>query len=85
MKSKFVKYLVIVALVIVAVICVDKAVGKVLDYLYDSIPVTVDSGKRNFALRELEADVVVVGSSRAAHHYVSTKIADSLAMTTYNV
>lgn len=85
MKSKFVKYLVIVALVIVAVICVDKAVGKVLDYLYDSIPVTVDSGKRNFALRELESDVVVVGSSRAAHHYVSTKIADSLAMTTYNV
>ena len=85
MKSKFVKYLVIVALVIVAVACVDKAVGKVLDYLYDAIPVTVDAGKRNFALRELDSDIVIVGSSRAAHHYVSRKIADSLAMTAYNV
>lgn len=85
MKSKFVKYLVIVALVIVAVACVDKAVGRVLDYLHDAIPVTVDSGKRNFALKELDSDIVVVGSSRAAHHYVSRKIADSLAMTAYNV
>lgn len=85
MKSKLVKYLSIVALVIVAVACIDKTVGKALDYLYDAIPVTVDSGKRNFALRALDSDIVVVGSSRAAHHYVSRKIADSLAMTAYNV
>lgn len=31
-----------------------------------------------------EADVVVMGSSRAHHHYVSSILADSLGMTAYN-
>lgn len=31
-----------------------------------------------------EADVVVMGSSRAHHHYVSSILADSLGMTVYN-
>lgn len=43
------------------------------------------AGKQYFALNEVSAPVVIIGSSRASHHYVTQIIEDSLDMETYNV
>ena len=40
--------------------------------------------KDEFIKTEMNADIVVMGSSRASHHYVSNLIADSLGCSVYN-
>lgn len=40
--------------------------------------------KTPFTIEKVEADVVVIGSSKASHHYVPQMLEDSLGMTAYN-
>ena len=58
---------------------VDIAIGVVSDNLMSRLP---DYGgqlsKDNYRLHHLDAEVVVLGSSRANHHYVSRQLNDSL-------
>lgn len=44
-----------------------------------------DTGKTYFSLYDVESPVVVVGSSRASHHYVTKIIEDTLGVPAYNV
>lgn len=85
MNRSFLKYIGCAFAVIAGVAVVDKVAGAGMNRLLDAVPVTQDIGKGRFAIREVETDVVIVGSSRAAHHYVSTMIADSLGCSVYNV
>ncbi len=43
-----------------------------------------DWGRNNYILKELESDVVILGSSRAIHHYNPKVFSDSLGMSCYN-
>lgn len=43
------------------------------------------TGKTYYSLYEEESPCVVVGSSRASHHYIATAIQDSLCIDTYNL
>ena len=85
MNRTFLKYIGCAFAVLAGVAVVDKVAGAGMNRLRDAVPVTQDIGKGRFAIREVETDVVIVGSSRAAHHYVSTMIADSLGCSVYNV
>lgn len=85
MNRDFFKYIVCALAVIAGVAVVDKVAGAGMNRLLDAVPVTQDIGKGRFAINEVETDVVIVGSSRANHHYVSTMIADSLGCSVYNV
>lgn len=40
--------------------------------------------KTPFAVEKVETDVVIIGSSKASHHYVSQMMMDSLSMSVYN-
>lgn len=80
------KRLVTIVLVVLAVVVVlDWIVGKTLDAMLPQISNQGDTGKTYFALNEVNTPVVIVGSSRAAHHYVTQMVEDSLGMSAYNV
>lgn len=85
MKKSLGKYLLSVIAVVIAVVVVDKSMGFMMDYLLRSVPVTQDMGKGQFARNEVKTDLVVVGSSRAAHHYDVNMLSDSLGLSAYNV
>lgn len=85
MKKSLGKYLLSVIAVVMAVVVVDKSMGFMMDYLLRSVPVTQDMGKGQFARNEVKTDLVVVGSSRAAHHYDVNMLSDSLGLSAYNV
>lgn len=40
--------------------------------------------KTAYAVEKVDADVVIIGSSKASHHYVSQILEESLGLTTYN-
>ena len=56
----------------------DIAVGVVADRLMDKLPdFSGDLAKDNYRLHRMDADVVVLGSSRGCYHYVSQQLNDS--------
>lgn len=67
----------------VAMAAIDRGVGAVCDYLNAH----VRGGARlcqYTVYNKVEADVLVLGSSRANHHYDSQMIEDSLGLSTFN-
>lgn len=74
----------IVLMVLAVVVVLDWTVGKALDAMLPQIS-QGEMGKTDFALNEVNTPVVIVGSSRAAHHYVTQMVEDSLGMPAYNV
>lgn len=85
MKKSLSRFCVAVLLVLAMVIVVDVAVGKVMDWMLPQISYQTDIGKTYYSLNDVCTPIVIVGSSRAAHHYVSQMIEDSLGMPAYNV
>lgn len=75
----------IVLTALAAVVVLDWAIGKAMDAMLPQISNQGDTGKTYFALNEVNTPVVIVGSSRAAHHYVTQMVEDSLGMPAYNV
>ncbi len=71
--------------VLVAVTVLDFAVGKTLDWMLPQISNQGDTRKTYFSLYEVNTPLVIVGSSRAAYHYVTQMVEDSLRMSAYNV
>lgn len=85
MKKGLLRFGITVLIVLVSVAVVDVAVGKVMDWMLPQISNQGDTGKTYYSLNDVNTPVVIVGSSRAAHHYVTEMIEDSLHMPTYNV
>lgn len=74
-----------VLIVVVLVAIVDIAVGYVMDWI---LPRTGNKGDlclTNLGVNVIETPIVIVGSSRASHHYDPRIFADSLGRATYNV
>lgn len=85
MKKGLLRFGVAVLIVLASVAVVDVAVGKVMDWMLPQISNQGDTGKTYYSLNDVNTPVVIVGSSRAAHHYVTEMIEDSLKMPAYNV
>ena len=85
MKKGLLRFGVAILIVLASVAVVDVAVGKVMDWMLPQISNQGDTGKTYYSLNDVNAPVVIVGSSRAAHHYVTEMIEDSLHMPAYNV
>ena len=79
------RFITIVFTALAAVVVLDWAIGKAMDAMLPQISNQGDTGKTYFALNEVNTPVVIVGSSRAAHHFVTQMVEDSLGMPAYNV
>lgn len=79
------RFITIVLTVLATVGTLDWVIGKAMDAMLPQISNQGDTGKTYFALNEVNTPVVIVGSSRAAHHYVTQMVEDSLGMAAYNV
>lgn len=69
----------------VCVFLMDIAVGKILDSFIVDIPRGNETGLTEYAVKSVKDEVVVIGSSRGRHHYVTSILEDSLNMSAYNV
>lgn len=70
---------------IVALVIIDFMVGKVGDYAITKLPDYAGNlAKDNFRLNRVKTDIVILGSSRACHHYVTTMLKDSIDNYTGN-
>ena len=76
------KYLLHILLFFVIVAAVDMAAGIVFKRLQQQAG--GGTGAEYYVCKEGNDDVLVMGSSRASHHYVSNILADSLGMSCYN-
>jgi hypothetical protein len=68
---------------IVIVLALDFMIGSGMDWLYGRMK-GGERARADYAIRKSNADVYVMGSSRALHHYVPSILADSLKETVYN-
>lgn len=79
------KYLIKGVCFILLLITVDFAVGKVFSWLHRVAFERSPYGfVTEYAMYKMEAGTVVIGSSRACHHYVPEILADSLDMKVHN-
>ncbi len=68
---------------LVTVVVIDFLVGTGLSYLYGQMQ-GGERARANEAITQSIADVYVMGSSRALHHYIPSIISDSLGCSVYN-
>lgn len=85
MRKGLLRFCVNAMIVLLGVVAIDRAIGKVMDRMLPEISNQGDTGKTYYSLNDVNTPVVIVGSSRAAHHYVTNIIEDSLRMSAYNV
>lgn len=86
-KKGFVSFCVKAIILLALVVVMDKAVGfafvKMKDYGLKSNPECMWL-QTSYVVEKVDADVIVVGSSKATHHYIPAMIADSLGLSVYN-
>lgn len=85
MKKGLLRFGVTVLAVLAFVFVADRVIGRVMDKTLPMISNQGDAGKTYFSLYDVNTPIVIVGSSRASHHYVTEMIEDSLKMPAYNV
>lgn len=76
-----------IVLLVVILFGVDRLVGAAFVKMKDVGLATNPENmwlKTPFTVEKVDADVVVIGSSKASHHYVPQMLEDSLGMTAYN-
>lgn len=77
------KYILNIVIFFCIVAGIDFCFGEIMDKVYLSVK-GGDIKEMNEVCLEKEYDVIVMGSSRAQHHYVSRIISDSLGMSCFN-
>ena len=77
------KYLLQIALFFAIVAVVDFAAGKLFRYVQAN-RAGGRTGAEWYACRESNEDIIIMGSSRASHHYVPQIMSDSLGMSCFN-
>ena len=77
------KFLINIAIFFAIVVVVDFVAGKVF-FKLQSTCAKGGTGSEYYICNNLNEDILIMGSSRAAHHYVSNMFADRLGMTCYN-
>lgn len=77
------KFILHIAIFFAIVAVVDMAAGKVFWYL-QSTKAGGRTGAEYYVCKESNEDVIIMGSSRASHHYVPQIITDSLGLSCFN-
>ena len=77
------KFLIKIVLFFVVVAVVDVCYGAICDYLRDHAKGGI-AAKVHYIIEDCHEDVIMMGSSRMAHHYIPQIFEDSLGMTCYN-
>ena len=77
------KFIYSILILLVAVIVGDWAMGRWLRHIYEHTHCD-EIGRLNYISDSVTADIVVLGSSRALHHYVPSTITDSTGLSCYN-
>jgi|SRR5450432_1291049 hypothetical protein len=72
-----------ILIVLICLILLDKGLGSLLQHFYFKIR-HGEQGRTNYAVDSCISETVILGSSRAAHHYVSPVISDILKTSCYN-
>ncbi len=76
-------FLVKIFVFFVIVLSIDAAVGGTLSHMVSQTK-GGENGRNNYICDEVNADILIFGSSRAIHHYNPVILSDSLGMTCYN-
>lgn len=77
------KFLLNIVLFFLAFLILDKLFGVYFDYL-NSHAKGGDTANQYYICKQTHDDILIFGSSRANHHYVTSIIEDSLRMSCYN-
>lgn len=85
MKKGFGRFVIVTLTVIVGIIVIDVVTSRYMDAILPKINNQGSTGKTFFSLNEVNTPIVIIGSSRASHHYVTPMIADVLGKPAYNV
>ncbi|MFB0495325.1 hypothetical protein ABID99_001562 [Mucilaginibacter sp. OAE612] len=83
LKENSNKFFIRLLLMIVAFVAVDQAAGMFLYYFFTH-QVSGEYAVANHVVYNLNEDVLVLGSSRASHHYNSSIIKDGLHLSCFN-
>lgn len=82
-KNKLGGVLLCIAAVIVLLVLMDLCIGGASAWLYHRSKYGIFH-RQQYVLNESKDDIIILGSSRASHHYVPSIFSDSLGMTCYN-
>ena len=77
------KFIVIILSSLALLFVLDRAVGAWLRHVYDATT-RGEVGRIHHVMDSVDAPMIVLGSSRALHHYVPEVMEDSLGMAFYN-
>jgi hypothetical protein len=81
--NKYMRFLLNISVLILLVVAADQAIGSVLRHFYFR-QVAGDLYRATYTMDSTTEDIIVLGSSRANHHYVPSVFEDSLKMSFYN-
>lgn len=81
--NSFLRFAVNLLIFLALIIAIDQMVGKGLEHFYFSEKSGVNF-ETTYSMDSTKADVVVLGSSRANHHFIPSIIEDSLHMSCHN-
>lgn len=76
-------FLIRICCILVLLLAADRIVGYLLQRGYQSTTWGA-IGRKNTIINKVNSDVLILGSSRALHHYVPSIISDSLHMSCFN-
>lgn len=83
----FIAFCLKVIVFVLLLFLVDRGIGSVFVAMKDhGLKINSENMwlKTAFVVEKVDAEVLIIGSSKASHHYVPAIIADSLQMTVYN-
>lgn len=85
MTMKRIKQFVLTVLIVLIGVCAfDFAFGIIAGKMLSKISNQGEFCKTYYALNEVECPVIIAGSSRASHHYVSNMISESMGLSVRN-
>lgn len=85
MKQQNINIIFKVLVLLVLLFIVDRSVGAVFEKLKNiGLERTPNASRTEYTLKKVDAEVLIMGSSRANHHYVTSILSDSLNKTVFN-
>ena len=79
MSKKNTRFLIWSCFILISLFIVDRFIGKIGDYSMTRLPnYSGQLAKCNFNMNRLKTDIVLLGSSRCSHHYVTMMLQDSI-------
>lgn len=78
--QRFIKFIICSLLLFIVL---DRGFGYIIEQLYFNAKGGIIA-ETNYAINKTKEDIIILGSSRAKHHYISNQIRDSLGLTVYN-